>query len=58
MRKGVLFTVIFMLLCVLMVPLTAFYLGGWIAYWSHALVAIAFAVAVVLLKTRWFWEEE
>ncbi|MEM2419638.1 MAG: hypothetical protein QXL38_01470 [Candidatus Bathyarchaeia archaeon] len=58
MKKGVLFTVAIMILCVLLVPLTAYYIGGWFAYWSHAALAIIFALAAVLLKTRWYWEEE
>jgi len=40
-----------------LVPLMAHFLGGWYAYWSHAVLAIIFALAVVLLKTRWYWEE-
>ncbi|MEM3578840.1 MAG: hypothetical protein QXL54_01280 [Candidatus Bathyarchaeia archaeon] len=58
MGKGALFAVAVMILCVLLVPLTAYYLGGWLAYWSHAVLAIIFALAAVLLKTMWYWEEE
>ncbi|MEM2242504.1 MAG: hypothetical protein QW827_02390 [Candidatus Bathyarchaeia archaeon] len=47
-----------MILCVLLVPLIAYYIGGWFAYWSHAALAIIFALAAVLLKTRWYWEED
>jgi hypothetical protein len=58
MKKGVLFTVIVMVLCVLLVPLTVQYFGRWLAYWSHAALSIIFALAAFLLKTKWFWEEE
>jgi len=58
MKKGVPFTVAVMVLCVLLVPLTAQSFGRWLAYWSHAVLSIIFALAAFLLKTRWFWEEE
>ncbi|MEM3616924.1 MAG: hypothetical protein QXN95_02220 [Candidatus Bathyarchaeia archaeon] len=58
MKMRVLFTITIMILCVVLVPLMAHYLGGWYAYWSHAILAIIFALAVVLLKTRWYWEED
>jgi membrane protein YdbS with pleckstrin-like domain len=58
MKIGVLLTIAIMILCIILVPLTAYFIGGWYAYWSHAILAIIFALAVVLLKTKWYWEEE
>jgi len=47
-----------MVLCILLVPLTAHYLGEWYAYWGHALLAIIFGVLAVFVKTRYYWEED
>ncbi|MBS7616816.1 hypothetical protein KEJ45_06435 [Candidatus Bathyarchaeota archaeon] len=58
MKRGALPVIFIMILCVICVPLTAYYIGGWYAYWSHGVLAIIFALAVVLLKTKWYWEEE
>ena len=58
MRKSVFLVIAIMFLCVIMVPLTTHFLEEWYAYWSHALLAIVFALATVLLKTKWYWEED
>ncbi|MFP3984991.1 MAG: hypothetical protein ACLFU9_03360 [Candidatus Bathyarchaeia archaeon] len=47
-----------MVLCFILVPLVAYLLGGWYAYWAHALFAIIFAVVAVFIKTRYCWEED
>lgn len=47
-----------MILCVILVPVTAYFLGEWYAYWGHALLAIIFSVLAVLIKTRYYWEED
>ena len=44
--------------CVILVPVIAYFLGGWFAYWGHALLAIIFSVVVVLIRTRYCWEED
>jgi hypothetical protein len=45
-------------LCFVLVPIVAYLLGGWYAYWGHALLAIIFAIVAVFIKTRYYWEEE
>lgn len=47
-----------MILCIILVPIIAYLLGGWYAYWGHAILAIIFAVMAVLLRTRFYWEED
>ena len=47
-----------MALCVILVPLIAYSVGGWYTYWGHALLAIIFGILAVLLRTRYYWEEE
>jgi hypothetical protein len=47
-----------MVLCVIMVPVIAYLSGEWYPYWGHALLAIAFGVLAVLIKTHYFWEED
>ncbi|NWF86686.1 hypothetical protein HXY32_02590 [Candidatus Bathyarchaeota archaeon] len=49
---------VFIVVCVIPVPVTAYSLGEWNACWSHALLVIVFGVLVVLLKTRYYWEED
>jgi len=47
-----------MALCFILVPIITYLLGGWYAYWSHALLAIVFAIIAVFIKTHYYWEEE
>lgn len=47
-----------MSLCVILVPVIAYFLGEWYAYWGHALLAIFFGVLAVFVKTRYYWEED
>lgn len=47
-----------MILCFILVPVIAYLLGGWYAYWGHALLAIVFAALAVFIKTHYYWEEE
>jgi hypothetical protein len=47
-----------MTVCVILVPVIAYLLGGWFAYWGHALLAIIFSVVLVLIRTRYYWEED
>jgi hypothetical protein len=47
-----------MALCIVLVPVIAYSLGGWYAYWGHALLAVVFGVLAVFIKTRYYWEEE
>lgn len=47
-----------MVLCVILVPVIAYLFGEWYVYWGHALLAIVFGVLAVLIKTRYFWEED
>lgn len=47
-----------MVLTVALVPLLAYFVGGWQTYWGHALLAITFGVLAVLIKTRYYWEED
>ena len=49
---------VIMILFVILVPVTAYLLGEWFAYWGHALLAIAFGVLAVLVKTRYYWKED
>ena len=49
---------VLMALCVILVPVIAYSVGGWYAYWGHALLAIIFGILAVLLRTRYYWEEE
>lgn len=44
--------------CLILVPVSAYALGGWYAYVGHAVLSIAFAGLAVLLKTRYYWEED
>lgn len=57
LEKRVYFLLAIMTLCFLMVPVAAYLLGGWYAYWGHALLAIAFGFLAVWIKTRYYWEE-
>lgn len=58
-KKSSIFSLItIMILCVILAPLTAYYLGSWYAYWGHGILAIIFAVIAILLRTKYFWEEE
>ena len=45
-------------LCIILVPIVAYAFGEWYAYWGHALLAIVFGIFVVLIKTRYHWEED
>lgn len=45
-------------LCFILIPVIAYFLGGWYAYWGHALLAIIFAILAVFIKTRFYWEED
>lgn len=47
-----------MVLCVILVPVIAYLIGGWYAYWGHALLAIIFGILAVYIKTRYYWEED
>ncbi|MBX5329067.1 MAG: hypothetical protein QHH18_05895 [Candidatus Bathyarchaeota archaeon] len=47
-----------LILCVILVPVLAYLLGEWYAYWGHAILAIVFGVLAVLIKTRYYWEED
>ena len=47
-----------MALCFILVPAVAYLIGGWYAYWGHALLAIIFAILAVIIKTQYYWEEE
>ncbi|MEM3597088.1 MAG: hypothetical protein QXJ53_03035 [Candidatus Bathyarchaeia archaeon] len=47
-----------MLLCVILVPLIAYLIGEWHAYWGHALLAIVFGLIAVYIKTHYYWEED
>jgi len=49
---------VIMALCFILVPVVTYLTGGWYAYWSHALLAIIFAVIAVFIKTHYYWEEE
>ena len=57
MMKGVYGLLAVMALCFMLVPIVAYLFGGWYAYWGHALLAIIFSVMVVLIRTRYYWEE-
>jgi len=52
------FLLVIMALCIILVPVIAYILGGWYAYWGHGLLAIIFAVLAVFIKTRYYWEED
>jgi hypothetical protein len=43
-----------MALCIVLVPIIAYFVGGWYAYWGHALLAVVFGVLAVFIKTRYF----
>jgi len=57
MMKGVYVLLAVTALCFILVPVVAYLFGGWYAYWGHALLAIIFSVMVVLIRTRYYWEE-
>ena len=52
------FILAIMALCIILVPVIAYLIGGWYAYWGHVLLAVVFAVLVVFVKTRYYWEED
>lgn len=58
MKTLALVLVAIMGLCFILVPIVSYLFGGWIAYWSHAILAIVFAIAVTLIKTTLYWEDE
>ncbi len=45
-------------LCVILVPVTAYLLGGWQAYWGHALLGVIFAILAVWARIHYYWDEE
>jgi 4-hydroxybenzoate polyprenyltransferase len=45
-------------LCFALAPVLAYLLGGWWAYWGHGVLAIIFAIIAVMIKTRYYWEDE
>lgn len=45
-------------LCFILIPVIAYFLGGWYAYWGRALLAIIFTILAVFIKTRFYWEED
>lgn len=47
-----------MALCIILIPVIAYLIGGWYTYWGHALLAIVFGVLAVFIKTRYYWEED
>lgn len=47
-----------MVLCIVLVPVIAYLIGDWYAYWGHALLAIIFGVLAVFIKTHYYWEED
>jgi len=47
-----------MALCVILVPVIAYLIRGWYAYWGQALLAIIFGVLAVFIKTHYYWEED
>ncbi len=58
MNTWVYLIIVVMALCIILIPIVAYLFGGWYAYWGHALLAIIFAVMAILLKTRFYWEED
>ena len=58
LKASILLIITIMGLCLLLVPISAYFLDDWYAYWSHALLAVIFAVMAVLLRTCFYWEEE
>lgn len=47
-----------MVLCIVLVPVIAYLIGDWYAYWGHALLAIIFGILAVFIKTHYYWEED
>jgi len=47
-----------MILCFVLVPIISYFVGGWYAYWGHAVLAILFAVIITLIRTVYYWEEQ
>ncbi len=41
-----------------MVPVVAFLLEGWCAYWGLGFLALLFGVLLTYLKTHYYWEED
>jgi len=52
------FLLVIMSLCIILVPVIAYIVGGWYAYWGHVLLAVIFAVLAIFIKTRYYWEED
>jgi hypothetical protein len=52
------FLLVIMTLCIILVPVIAYVIGGWYAYLGHALLAVVFAFLAVFIKTRYYWEED
>lgn len=42
----------------LMVPVVAYLLEGWYAYWGLGFLAMLFGVLLTYLKTHYYWEED
>lgn len=58
MMKGFYVLLAVMALCFISVPIIAYLFGGWFAYWGHALLAIVFGIIAVLIRTKYYWEED
>ena len=58
MKARVCFLFFVMVLCFVLVPVVSYFVGGWYAYWGHAVLAILFAVIITLLRTAYYWEDE
>ncbi|MEJ5292186.1 MAG: hypothetical protein WHS82_01185 [Candidatus Methanosuratincola sp.] len=56
-RNGkVLLGIVVLALCFASVPIVAYTLGGWYAYWGAALLSAAWATVLLWLRTTEFWE--
>ncbi len=40
-----------------LIPVFAYLLEDWYAFWGHGLLAIIFGALLVYLKTRYYWDE-
>jgi len=47
-----------LVLMFLLVPVVAFLLKDWYAYWGMGFLALLFGIVLIYLKTRYYWEED
>lgn len=57
MRADVTFAILIMAICFILVPVLAYTVGGWYAYWGAVMLSVIWAIVITWLRTSKYWEE-